>query len=103
MMMFASNPQTSFYVFSLDLFYMENFQIETIILAWKSPIEWLEVFNQCLLNGSKVQVFSEKNTEKKHLCRHDKNYYYLCKSNIPVINLIVVCRNMIKVSKSMSW
>ena len=33
-----------------------------------------------------------------HLCRHDKNYYYFWKTNIPVINLIVDSRNMIKVS-----
>ena len=33
--------------------------------------------------------FSKKNIEKKHLCRHEKNYYYFWKSNIPVINLIV--------------
>ena len=46
--------------------------------------------------------FSEKNIEIKHLCHHDKNYYYFWKSNIPVINLIVDSRNMIKVSKTMS-
>ena len=50
-----------------------------------------------LLNGIKMQVFFKENIEKKHLCRHDKNYYYFCKSNIPVINLIVGSRNMIKV------
>ena len=43
----------------------------------------------------------KKNIEKKHLYRHDKNYYYFWKSNIPVINLIVDSRNMIKVSKNM--
>ena len=47
--------------------------------------------------------FSEKNIEKKHLCCHDKSYYQFCKSNIPVINLIVGSRNMIKVSKNMSF
>ena len=47
----------------------------------------------------RCKSFSEKNVEKKHLCRHDKNYYYLCKSNILLINLIVGSRNMIKVSK----
>ena len=26
--------------------------------------------------------FSEKNIEKKHLCSHDKNYYYFCKSSL---------------------
>ena len=54
-----------------------------------------------MLNGIKVWVFLVKNIEKKHLCRHYKNYYYFCKSNIPVINLIVDSRNMIKVSKNM--
>ena len=46
-------------------------------------------------------IFSEKTLKKKHLCRHDKNYYYFCKSNITVINLIVDSRNMIKVPKNM--
>ena len=55
-----------------------------------------------LLNGIRVRVFFEKNIEKKHLCCHDKNYYYFWKSNIPVINLIVDSRNMISVSKNMS-
>ena len=54
------------------------------------------------LNRIKVWVFFEKNIEKKPLCRHDENYYYFCKSNIPVINLIAGSRNMIKVSKNMS-
>ena len=54
------------------------------------------------LNGIKVRVLFEKNIEKKHLCHHDKNYYYFCKSNIPVTNLIVGSRNMIKLSKNMS-
>ena len=46
--------------------------------------------------------FSEKNIEKKHLCYHDKNNCYFCKSNIPVINLIAGGRNMIKLSKNIS-
>ena len=51
----------------------------------------------------KVRVFfGKKNAEKKYLCRPDKNYYYFCKSNIPVINFIEGSRNMIKVSKNMS-
>ena len=54
-----------------------------------------------ILNGIKVRVFFRKNIEKKHLCRHGKNYYYFWKSNISVINLIVDSRNMIKVSKNM--
>ena len=54
------------------------------------------------LNGIKVRVFFEKIFEKKHLCHHDKNYCYFCKSNIPVINLIVGFRNMIKLSTTVS-
>ena len=56
-----------------------------------------------ILNSIKVRVFFGKNIEKKHLRRDDKNYYYFCKSNIPVINLIVDSRNIIKVSKNMSF
>ena len=41
----------------------------------------------------------KKDIEKKHLCYHDKNYYYFCKSNTPVINLIVGSRNMISFKK----
>ena len=52
--------------------------------------------------GIKVRVFFEKNTEKKHSYFHDKNYCYFCKSSIPVINLIVGSRNMIKVPKNIS-
>ena len=52
------------------------------------------------LNGIKVPVLFPKNIEKKQLCRHDKVYYYFWKSNIPVINLLVDSRNMIKVSKN---
>ena len=46
-----------------------------------------------MLNGIKVRVFFGKNVEKKQLCRHDKNYYYFCKSIIRVINLIVGSTN----------
>ena len=46
----------------------------------------------------RCECFSAKNIERKHLCRHDKNYYYFCKSNIPVINLVLGSCNMIKVS-----
>ena len=39
-----------------------------------------------------------KNTSKtKHLSRPDKNYHYLYKSEILVINLVVVSRYMIEV------
>lgn len=36
------------------------------------------------LNGIMVRVFFKIN-KKKHLCRSNKNYYYLFKANIPVI------------------
>ena len=55
-----------------------------------------------ILNSMKVRVFFEENVERKHLCYHEKNYCYFCKSNIPVINLIVGSRNMIKLSKNMT-
>ena len=42
--------------------------------------------------GIKVRDFFEKNIKKKHLYCHDKNCYYFCKSNIPVINLIAGSR-----------
>ena len=29
------------------------------------------------LNGIKLRVFFKENIEKRDLCRHDKNYYYL--------------------------
>ena len=42
----------------------------------------------------KVWVFFEKNIEKKKQFRcPDKNYYYFCKSNIPVVCLIVGSAN----------
>ena len=55
-----------------------------------------------ILNGIKVRVIFGKNIEKKHLCHHDKNYYYFCKSNIPVMNLIVGSSIMIRLSNNMS-
>ena len=58
-------------------------------------------FHSYLLDGIKVRVFFEKNIEENHLSRHNKNCYYFCKSNIPVINLILGSRNMIKISKNM--
>ena len=39
---------------------------------------------------------------KKHLCHSDKNYYYFCKLNIPVINLIIGYINRVKVLKNMN-
>ena len=29
------------------------------------------------LNGIKLRVFFKENIEKRHLCHHDQNYYYL--------------------------
>ena len=51
------------------------------------------------LDGLKVQFFfrkKKKKHKKKRLCRHEKNYYYFYKSNIPVIDLIVGSKNVIK-------
>ena len=67
----------------------------------------VEIENFCEMGQLSTQRYEGaglfwKNIEKQYLCRHDKNYYYFCKSNIPVINLIVDSRNMIKVSKNMS-
>ena len=45
------------------------------------------------LNGIKARGFFGKNI-KKHICCHDKNYYYFFKSNITVINLIVGSRKL---------
>ena len=50
----------------------------------------------------RCESFSKKMSKKDHLCHHDKNYCYFSKSYISVINLIVGCRNMIKLYKNMS-
>ena len=55
-----------------------------------------------ILNDIKVRVFLWINIQKKHLCSRDKNYYYSSKWNIPVINMILGSRDMIKVSKNVS-
>ena len=52
-----------------------------------------------LLSNIKAPVFFEKHIKNKYLCRNDKNYFYLPKSNIPVVDLIVGSRSMIEVSK----
>ena len=79
---------------------------------FKSQNYWINLYfdgniwnrkSSYLLNGIKVRVFFENNIEKRPLYRHDKNYYYFDKSNIPVINLISGSRNVIKVSKSRSF
>ena len=57
---------------------------------------------ETILNSIKVRFFFGKNIEKKYLGRHDKIYYFFCKSSIPVIDLIVGSRNMIKDSKKLS-
>ena len=91
------------------------------IRSWIKPRIWLKVA-ECRTRQTRIQYwvwqnqmflcsstalrsgsFSEKNIEKKHLCRHDKNYYYFCKSKIPVINLTAGSRKLIKVSKNMSF
>ena len=54
------------------------------------------------LNSINVRVFFFNNIEKKHFRRHDKDYYYCCKSDIPVINLIAGSRDMIKLAKNIS-
>ena len=56
-----------------------------------------------MLNDITVRVFFEKQIQNKNLCRLNKNYYYFCKSNIPVINLIVGSRCMIEVSKKFDF
>ena len=43
---------------------------------------WLTILSKkwlIILNRIKVPVFFGKNIEKRHLCRHDQNYYYLWK------------------------
>ena len=59
-------------------------------------------FNFECSTALRLRVFFGKNIEKKHLSRHDKNYYYFCISNIRVMNLSVGSRNMIKVSNKTS-
>ena len=71
-------------------------------LSWYNTIPPHPKEQHPLLTGIKVRVFFGKKHRKKHLCCHDKNYYYFCKSNIRIINLIVGSRNMIEVSKNMS-
>ena len=58
----------------------------------------LETRGKKAVKISNMWVFFEKNIKKKHLCHHE-NYCYFCKSNIPVINLIVSSGNIIKLFK----
>ena len=53
-------------------------------------------------SGRSWYNFAQQNIDKKHFCQHYKNYCYFCKSNIPVINLIIGSRKMIKLLKNMS-
>ena len=48
------------------------------------------------LNSINVRVFFEKNIEKKHLRRHDKDYYYCCKSDIPAFFIVFQWGRMLK-------
>ena len=53
----------------------------------------------------RCRSFSKKKKKKKlkkALVSSYKNYYYFWKSNIPVTNLIVDSRKIIKVSKNMT-
>ena len=82
--------------------YVLAFHVSDIICKY---IRLKSVFvTSTLLNGIMVGDFFEKNIKKALMLHvhHDKNYCYFCKSNIPVINLIVGSRKMIKVSKNMS-
>ena len=72
------------------------FQFLQIKITWNPWTNIWRFFLYAMLNSIKVRVFFGKNIEKKHLCRHYKNYYYFWTSNIPVINLI---ENSIKWSK----
>ena len=70
-----------------------------LLRSFKSVFYARYLHNNIALNGIKAQIFFGKNIEKKHLCRHYKNYDYFCKSNILVINFIVDSRNMNEVLK----
>ena len=84
--------------FSLSIFIYGNFNFNNYILFRLFLV--CSLFESTLhINGIKVRVFFEKKYRRKHLCHHDKNYCYFCKSNIPVISLILGSRIMIKVSK----
>ena len=55
-------------------------------------------------NGIKVQVFSKKHIENKHLCCHHMNYYSFCYPDHPGTNLIAGSTNMIEIfKKNMSF
>ena len=68
-------------------------------MKWVSCKCKLETRGKKAVKISNMWVFFDKNIKKKHLCRHEKNYCYFCKLNIPVINLIVGSENIIKLFK----
>ena len=84
-------------LFQMYIWWMACSQRIKDLLLDKFSIYWEQN-----LSNIKMRFFFGKNIERKHLYRHDKNYYYFCKSDIPVINLIVGSRNMIKLSKNIS-
>ena len=53
------------------------------------------------IDDIKLQVSFEKKNRIKRLCRSKKKCFYFWTSKIPVTDLIVVSRNMIKVPKNM--
>ena len=59
------------------------------------------LYLQLFFNSAALRCwsFSEKTLYSKYLYSLHKNYYYFWKSNIPVINLLVDSRNMIKFQK----
>ena len=95
---FLSNLNENFVKFqknitTIDAIAQDTFlPLQTRIFTWK--FMWIR--QRFILNDIKVRDFFGKNTETKHLCHHDKNYCYFFKSDIPIINLIVGSRNMIK-------
>lgn len=72
------------------------------VIANDFIIDQQEIFIVYILNDIKVRVSFGKIVAKKHLRRHDKNYNYFWKTNIPVINFILDFRNMIKFSKNVA-
>ena len=86
------------------MFLIIHFIIDRWLQKWISKIFEFQC-SKTNQNSSTVlrQGSFPKNAWKiKHLSRPDKNCYYLRKSKIPVINLVVGSRYMIEVSKYMS-
>ena len=51
----------------------------------------------------RCRSFSKIKSKNKRMCSPDESDYYFLKSKIPIMNLIVGSRNLIKVSKNMSF